>query len=188
MLKKIILTLIVLIILGLGALVALIYFHEPDPNAPKHVQSKKIPLVVPGDVVTKTPKPEPAPAQVAKAPAEKAPAPAPAVVKPKPVPKAPPAPTAKPKIASSQGNWVINVASFTEKAPANALKKKLTKGGHFAYNTEFMKDGTQWYRVRIGFYNSKEVAQKAANQIKSNYSHTGWITKASDKEKQKHLK
>lgn len=187
MLKKIIITIIVLTVLGLGGLAALIYFHEEDPNAPKYVQSKKIPLVVPGDVAVKTPAPEPVkpPVKVAKAPE---PTPAPAAA-PAPAPKKPaPVSTSKPKAASSEGNWIVNVASFTENAPATALKKKLIKGGHFAYNTEFMKDGTQWYRVRVGFFSSKEVAQKSANRIKSNYSHTGWITKASDKEKQKYLK
>lgn len=186
MLKKILITIVVLIVFGAGGLLALIYFHDDNPNAPKHLESKKIPLVVPDGVTTVPTKTSPVspvspvkPAttkEVKKAPVK--------VAKSEPVP----APVKTSPAIAVEGNWIINVASFTESAPSKSLSKKLNDIGLLAYTTEFMKDGTQWYRVRVGFYPSKEKAQNTATRIKNDYSYTGWITKASDAEKQKHLK
>lgn len=198
MLKKILLTIVVLLVLGLVGLGALIYLYEEDPDAPKYVESQKIPLVIPGDVkltevkpvskplppVAKKPapasKPTPKATPTAKKPVEKATAPAPSPVRQ--------AKKAKTEAAPTGGNWVVNVASFTDNASAKSLSTKLTKGGYLSYTTEFMKDGTQWYRVRVGFFTSKDRAKNTADQIKSKYKHTGWITTATSAEKQKYLK
>ena len=181
----------VLLVVGLGALAALIYFHEEDPNAPKYVESKKIPLIIPEDVKLTEVSKTPVPPKTASKPAPKA-APTPVKTAPKPAPKAAPAPvktvSKAPAPAASEGSWIVNVASYTESAPAVKLSKKLTKGGYLSYTTEFMKDGTQWHRVRVGFFTSKDRAKNTANQIKANYGQTGWITKASSAEKQKNLK
>ncbi len=56
--------------------------------------------------------------------------------------------------------WAINVASFSKEAPARALAGKLTKAGYNTYVTDFLKGSIRWYRVRVGFFTSRDDAIK----------------------------
>ena len=63
--------------------------------------------------------------------------------------------------------WAVNVVSLTYENEARHLASKLKKAGYNAYVTEFTKDGVLWYRVRAGFYSSKQNAAAAAKKIVS---------------------
>ncbi len=61
--------------------------------------------------------------------------------------------------------WAVNLASFSKLSAAEALVVKLKASGYNAYTTEFVKDGQNWNRVRIGFFKSREDALKSANML-----------------------
>lgn len=118
--------------------------------------------------VQKTPAPEPAPAPVAKA-------------DPKPVPEAspPPQPKAEPRaepaatqnaVTSDKGNWIVQVASVTNKANAERLASDLGKQGWKSFVEAGMVDGTTYYRVRVGPYVNRGDADGAAQKLQENRS------------------
>lgn len=113
---------------------------------------------------------------------------APKVAKPTPKPAAKPAPKSVPKPAvattatkrPSQKPYIINVASFTTKDEALRAKDTLRKGGYNVYRTEFVKDGTKWHRIRVGFYSSRADADRVSKEVTSKYGISGgWVTKPS---------
>ncbi len=69
-----------------------------------------------------------------------------------------------PKLAATLP-WAINLASFSKRSAAEALVVKLKASGYNAYTTEFVKDGQNWNRVRIGFFKSREDALKSADML-----------------------
>lgn len=139
------------------------------------------------EVVVSTPpaiaaaKPEPAKESL---PAEKAPE-KPVVVKPETKPAAPvkeekPAPVTKPKddgnkaqallegkaVKPSAGRVVIQVGAFTDAAKVRDVRNKLEQAGVKTYTQTVEKDGKNTTRIRVGPYESKEEADKAAARIR----------------------
>lgn len=117
---------------------------------------------------------------------------APKVAKPTPKPR--PTPMAKPKAKPAprpavttmaakrpaQKPYIVNVASFRTKSEALQVKDTLRKGGYNVYRTEFVKDGTKWHRIRVGFYPSRAEADKVSKEVVSKYGiKGGWITRPS---------
>jgi DedD protein len=106
------------------------------------------------------------------APATKAaPAPAPAPAR-SPETKVPstdtPKPTAAPTpMAPASGSYVVQLAAFADDKGANALANKLKKAGHAAYTEPLATSrGTLW-RVRVGPFPTREAANAARDQLKS---------------------
>ncbi|MDP2690301.1 MAG: SPOR domain-containing protein [Deltaproteobacteria bacterium] len=74
--------------------------------------------------------------------------------------------------------WAINVASFPDREGANSLARSLKSAGYNAYITSFKKDGVNYRRVRVGFYASREDAQRAGSAIKRQHNvQSPWIVK-----------
>ena len=89
----------------------------------------------------------------------------------------------KPARKPTTANWVVNLASFTHRKNAEDLKTSLITAGYNAYITEFVKDNTTWYRVRVGFFSSKAEADKVGRKLSSIYRMPKpWITKPSARE------
>lgn len=117
------------------------------------------------------PKPEPKPA-VPVADAAKAKAllegkepPAP-VAKPEPKPEAKAEPKAEHKADAGKGRFVVQVGSFTDMVKAREARLKMEKAGFKTYTQEVqLKEGKR-LRVRIGPFESRALAEKAAEKAK----------------------
>jgi DedD protein len=131
--------------------------------------------------------PAPKPAAVKESPpAEKAPEKAaekPAAAKPEPKP-APPVkaekPVAKPKDDGNKaqallegkaakpgaGRVVIQVGAFIDAAKVRDVRSKLEQAGVKTYTQTVEKDGKNSTRIRVGPYDTKEEADKAAARIR----------------------
>ena len=96
--------------------------------------------------------------------------PAAAVAKPKPQPTATvaPPPKAEPSSAVAGGSYIIQVASVQKADGAQDLSGRLSKSGYAAYveKTDLGSKGV-WYRVYVGPFASRNVADGAASTLKT---------------------
>ncbi len=84
--------------------------------------------------------------------------------------------------------WAVNVASFPNENEAKKLVNSLKSAGYNGYITEFMKNDIRWHRVRVGFYRSREEAQKAGKRISAKFKiSSSWVVKPAKKEAQEHI-
>jgi cell division protein FtsN len=65
-------------------------------------------------------------------------------------------------------NYVIQVASFQDRKLAETFASNLRKKGYNAFVEKAFVEwkGGNWYRVRIGFFDSIEQAKKTAEKLK----------------------
>ena len=90
--------------------------------------------------------------------------------------------TSKPE-SDTEALWAVNVVSLRSKSDAKNLTDKLKSDAYNAYLTEFDKDNTHWYRVRVGFFSEKQKAEKVGQDISSTYIFKNyWVVKPSKKE------
>lgn len=110
-----------------------------------------------------------------------------ATAKAEPVPT-PVKKTSKPSVkTSTSGAWAINVASFTDRKNATDLEAGLEVAGYNPYITEFMKDGRKWYRVRVGFFRTRDEAVTTGGRIKSRFNvGSAWVVRPSAEEIEAH--
>jgi cell division protein FtsN len=95
---------------------------------------------------------------------------------PSPTPARPrntPAP-AEPRVAA--GQLVIQVFSTADVDQAESVRGRLLKGGHKAYLSPVQVGGRTMYRVRIGPFDSRDQAQKVAEQVRKGYKLDTWVT------------
>ncbi len=79
--------------------------------------------------------------------------------------------------------WVVNVVSERSINDANNIIDKLKGDSYKVYITEFDKNTTRWYRVRVGFFAEKKKAEKVGQDISNKYRLDNyWIVKPSKKE------
>jgi DedD protein len=79
--------------------------------------------------------------------------------------------------------WVVNIVSLRSRSDAKNLIDKLKSDSYNAYLTEFDKDNTRWYRVRVGFFSEKQKAEKMGQDISNSYRLGNyWVVKPSKKE------
>ncbi|MCB1866865.1 MAG: SPOR domain-containing protein [Chromatiales bacterium] len=88
-------------------------------------------------------------------------APAPVAETPKPVPAAP-----KPA-AGALSAWAVQVGSFSERARAEALKKRLTDAGFVTLLEPAFVGSQTFYRVRVGPELEREAAEKLQKAIRA---------------------
>jgi len=86
--------------------------------------------------------------------------------------------------------WAVNVASFTHGEDAAKLRKTLVSLGYNAYMTRFVKDGTLFYRIRVGFYPTRGEAEAIGRKIASKYRYVGtpWVVRPGRTEVASHSK
>lgn len=83
--------------------------------------------------------------------------------------------------------WALNVASFASAKEAQSLADTLKKNGYNSYLTGFVMEGTKWYRVRVGFYPTKEQAASIGKTLKQKYKlQDSWIVMPTRDERRKH--
>lgn len=85
----------------------------------------------------------------------------------------------RPPLKTLRNSWVINVASFTRTSDAKRLHNRLTSAGYNTYITQFRKGGILYYRVRVGFYSTKDIAKQKGRAISSSIRNIGapWVAK-----------
>ncbi|MFQ5585764.1 MAG: SPOR domain-containing protein, partial [Thermodesulfobacteriota bacterium] len=64
-----------------------------------------------------------------------------------------------------EGRWAIHIGSYLYRSEADRVAMILRSGGDNAYITEFDSKGTHWYRVRVGFFASKQEAASYAQEL-----------------------
>ena len=81
-------------------------------------------------------------------------------------------------------NWVVHVASAKTEEQAMIYKERLMAAGFPAYSIRTKVRGEDWIRVRVGFFNNREEAQKAGNEVEKKLIAKGpyWIANVSKKE------
>lgn len=85
--------------------------------------------------------------------------------------------------------WAVNVVSFLSPGEADSLRKKLGSMGYNAYVTKFSKGSLLFYRVRVGFFKSRDQARKAGLSIAGKYKNVGkpWVVKPGWREVAEHI-
>ncbi|MES1240612.1 MAG: SPOR domain-containing protein [Acidobacteriota bacterium] len=81
---------------------------------------------------------------------------------------------AEPRVAA--GQLVIQVFSSADADQAESVRGRLVKGGHKAYLSPVQVGGRTMYRVRIGPFDSRDQAQKVAEQVRKGYKLDTWVT------------
>lgn len=86
--------------------------------------------------------------------------------------------------------WALNIASFPSSTDAQGLTSALRSRGYNAYVTEFKNGKAKWYRVRVGFYRSREEARRVGRAIASRIKlhQEPWIMKPPKTEVAEHIK
>jgi len=107
----------------------------------------------------------------------------PSTASPTPPEKSPGKPPAKPtgepaaaEPAHAAGQVVIQVFSSAEKDQAVRIRDRLVSGGEKAYLSPVEVSGRTMYRVRIGPFDSRDKAQKVAEQVRKSYKLDTWVT------------
>ncbi len=95
------------------------------------------------------------------------------VVRSRPLPEAP---RTAPAAAADRGGVVIQVFSSSEQEQAARIQARLSRGGHKAFLSPVQVAGRTMYRVRIGPFNSRDEAQKVAEQVRKGYKLDTWVT------------
>lgn len=78
--------------------------------------------------------------------------------------------------AHAAGQVVIQVFSSAEKDQAERIRDRLVGGGQKAYLSPVEVAGRTMYRVRIGPFESRDKAQKVAEQVRKGYKLDTWVT------------
>jgi len=148
-------------------------------NPPRNPPGNPIPTPATPPKHQKPPVPTPAPAPKASSPAPEK------VAQAKPAQETPAARTPKtPKKgtdatadpAHAAGQVVIQVFSSAEKDQAVRIRDRLVGGGQKAYLSPVEVAGRTMYRVRIGPFDSRDQAQKVAEQVRKGYKLDTWVT------------
>jgi len=200
--KKVLIVVLVLVLLGAGGAYYYLNFMAPaeEEEQTEKVITKTIALgakqpegvPVPITTVPQAVTTPGAPAATAPpaAPAATAPAPA-ATAKPQVAATVAPAPKPQPTAAAVTFKpWVVNVASLPKKQDAENLAKKLGDAGFNVYQMSADVKGTKWYRVRVGFYDSKADAEAASKKLKGKDKNIDdpWMVKIDKAEFDKYVK
>lgn len=100
--------------------------------------------------------------------------PASPIPSPSPTPARPRSTPAEPRMGA--GQLVIQVFSTADVDQAESVRGRLVKGGHKAYLSPVQVGGRTMYRVRIGPFDSRDQAQKVAEQVRKGYKLDTWVT------------
>ena len=130
---------------------------EPEPLTTTQRRSSPIPRPA-AEPARAEPEPEPAPRPAAR------PAPAPQPVA-KPAPR--PAPPSPPPPQAADGDWAVQVGSFSDQGNASRLRADLQAKGYPAYVRPAVVNGSQVHRVRVGPFRTEVGAQQLAARLSS---------------------
>lgn len=92
---------------------------------------------------------------------------------PAPEPEAAPAPVAP---TATQGDWVIQLGSFSAVANAEGFKQKLVEQGYNAYTVTAKADGKEITRVYVGPLLDRESANRVRDELSRRHETKGFVT------------
>lgn len=97
-----------------------------------------------------------------------------AAAMPPAAPAAEPATTAqdKPaatKVAPAGQAWLLQLASYSQRAAADDFRKRLSKDGYVSYREQVKINGKTYYRVRLKVNGSKSQAEAVMKTIENKY-------------------
>lgn len=72
--------------------------------------------------------------------------------------------------------YVIQISSTPDQKEANALAAKYIRNGYHSFVTEAFIDGTTYFRVRIGRYNSMAEAEGVLTELNQKFGVSGFVT------------
>lgn len=85
--------------------------------------------------------------------------------------------------------WAVGLASFKTLGEAQSVTASIKAMRHNAYITETVKDGRKWYRVRVGFYSTREEAEKIGATLSARFGFQSiWVVKPARDEAKAHFK
>jgi len=122
--------------------------------------------------------PPPASPQAAPPPRRTPPPPAPAQSKPaqsKPAPSKPAPPT-----AAAADQFVVQVFSTDDEPQARKVLSRLTKAGYRAFLSPVEVRNRTMYRVRLGPFDQRSVAEKKGGEVNRKFKYDTWITAATN--------
>jgi septal ring-binding cell division protein DamX len=67
----------------------------------------------------------------------------------------------------SNTRWVLNVFSSQKEENVVPLVIKLIKQGYLVYLTRAEVKGTEWIRIRVGFYPDRKTAMSKVNKMEA---------------------
>ena len=70
-------------------------------------------------------------------------------------------------LASQNGRFIVQVGAFAEVSTANDVRRKLESAGLKTYTQTVATSAGQRTRVRVGPFNSREEAARAAERAKA---------------------
>jgi len=92
--------------------------------------------------------------------------------------KTPEAPPVSSEVsAMSKGEYAIQVVAYNDREKARSMVKKLKSRGFNAFVEEGRAGGKRVFRVKIGYYKTRDDAEKAVKELKKKEGITGFITK-----------
>lgn len=92
---------------------------------------------------------------------------------PAPEPVAPPAPASEP--VAGQGDWVIQLGSFSAAANADGFKQKLLEQGYNAYTVSASADGKTITRVYVGPVLDRASANRLRDELDRRQGTKGFV-------------
>lgn len=92
---------------------------------------------------------------------------------PAPEPVAPPAPASEP--VAGQGDWVIQLGSFSAAANADGFKQKLLEQGYNAYTVSAAADGKTITRVYVGPVLDRASANRLRDELDRRQGTKGFV-------------
>ncbi len=81
--------------------------------------------------------------------------------------------------AQDSGDLVVQVFSSNDATQARRVLGRLAQGGHPAYLSPVEVSGRTMYRVRIGPYAERELAEQVADNVRRTFKLDTWITQKS---------
>ncbi len=78
---------------------------------------------------------------------------------------------------TAQGVWAVQIGSFTTKAHATALVKKLQQAGLNPYLNEVVTNNATYYRVFAGNETDQQSADNLKQKLQDNFQLTGIVVK-----------
>jgi DedD protein len=83
-------------------------------------------------------------------------------------PESKPEPKAEPKKSAAQAGFLVQVGAYSKLEAASGVKARLTAGGHrVSIETIKLDDGSERHRVRIGPFETRELANQVRDRAKS---------------------
>lgn len=81
------------------------------------------------------------------------------------------------KKEQTKGEYAIQVIAYNDRDKARSMVKKLNSKGFNAFIEEGKSGNKRIFRVKIGYYTTKEEAERAIKELKKRENLTGFITK-----------